>query len=245
MSRYCVQATWDDVPHLTDAQKEGLFASIPPYQRDARSKGVPQLGAGAIYPVPESDIVCQAFAIPKFWPRCFALDVGWNRTAALWGAWDRETDVVYFYSEYYRGQAEPAVHAQAIRSRGAWIPGVIDPAARGRQQSDGEKLADQYIDLGLSLAFADNAVESGIYEVWSRFSTGRAKVFEGLQNFRTEFRTYRRDEKGKVVKQNDHLMDCGRYLISTGLLVAETEPVREEAGMDDAAYASRSGITGY
>jgi phage terminase large subunit-like protein len=44
-----ITATWDDVPHLTQAAKDELFASIPSYQRDARTKGIPQLGSGAIY----------------------------------------------------------------------------------------------------------------------------------------------------------------------------------------------------
>lgn len=248
MPRLCIQATWDDAPHLTEDQKRKLYDSIPPYQRDARSKGIPQLGSGAIYPVPESEVICDPFdlkKIPKFWPRCYALDVGWNRTAALWGAWDREADIVYLYSEYYRGQAEPAVHAQAIRARGAWIPGVIDPAARGRSQDDGERLIDQYVDLGLAIGVADNAVEAGIYEVWSRLSSGRLKVFSTLQNWRAEYRLYRRDEKGKIVKDNDHLMDDTRYLIMTGLQIAEPEPV--ERGFDDDGFAdsSRSMTTGY
>ena len=33
------------------------------------------------------------------------MDVGWKMTAATWGAWDRENDVLYLYSEYRRGQA--------------------------------------------------------------------------------------------------------------------------------------------
>jgi hypothetical protein len=247
MTRICIQAQWSDAPHLTEEQKKSLYDSIPPYQRDARTKGIPQLGSGAIYPVPESEIIVEPFdlrTIPKFWPRCYALDVGWNRTAALWGAWDRDQDVVYLYSEYYRSQAEPAVHAQAIRARGAWIPGVIDPAARGRSQDDGKRLIDQYVDLGLQLGMADNTVEAGIYEMWSRLSSGRLKVFSTLQNFRAEYRLYRRDEKGKIVKTNDHLMDCGRYLIMTGLQFADIEPAGDD-WRDQAADASRSETTGY
>src|SRR5215467_13831811 len=87
MSKFVVMAGWDDVPHLDEQTKQDLYASIPPYQRDARSKGIPQLGSGAIYPVPESEIVCKPFEIPRYWPRAYALDVGWNRTAAIWGAW--------------------------------------------------------------------------------------------------------------------------------------------------------------
>lgn len=223
--RYVVMASWDDVPHLSKEQKELLWNSIPPYQRDARSKGIPQLGSGAIYPVPESEYLVDPFDIPVHWPRGYGLDVGWNRTAAIWGAIDRETQTVYLYSEHYRGQAEPSVHANSIRARGEWIPGVIDPAARGRSQTDGRQLLSDYRNLGLDLDAADNAVESGIYAVWERLSAGRIKVFRTLQSWLTESRLYRRDDKGRIVKINDHLMDATRYLVQSGLARAIVKPV--------------------
>ncbi len=219
-SKYVVMATWDDAPHLDDATKAELWESIPPFQRDARSKGIPQLGSGAIYPVLESEITVRDFAIPDHWPRAFSLDVGWNRTAAIWGAWDLETGTLYLYSEYYRSQAEPIIHVQGIKSRGSWIHGVIDPASRGRSQADGTQLLSLYEDLGLVLQPADNGVESGIYKVWQGLSTGKIKVFSSLQNWFAEFRMYRRDEKGKVVKDFDHLMDTTRYLVTSGREVA-------------------------
>jgi hypothetical protein len=245
MTKHLTMAGWDDVPHLDEKTKTELYASIPPYQRDARSKGIPQLGSGAIYPVPESEIVCNPFEIPKYWPRCYALDVGWNRTAAIWGAWNQDDDTVYLYAEHYRAQAEPAIHAAAIRAKGKWIPGVIDPASRGRTQNDGTKLIEQYVDLGLLIAPAQNAVEAGLYQVWERLSGGRLFIFKSLQNWLMEFRIYRRDENGKIVKQNDHLMDATRYLIMSGLNVAIREP-RDEL-QDDRMHAdsTRSDVTGY
>lgn len=229
MSRFCLTMGWDDVPHLSNEQKESMLAALPPHQRDARSKGTPQLGAGAIYPVPEADVVVPDMEIPTHWPRAYGMDVGWNKTAAIWSAWDRETDILYLYSEYYRGQTEPAVHAQAILSRGDWILGVIDPAARGRAQKDGNQLLQNYIDLGLKdLAPAFNGVESGIYEVWQRLSSGRLKVFKSLNNWLTEFRIYRRDENGKIVKENDHLMDATRYLVMSGLNRSITKPSKKK-----------------
>lgn len=224
MTKLVVTATWDDVPHLTKAQKEELWQSIPPYQRDARSKGIPQLGSGAIYPVPESDIVCDPFDMPLYWPRAYGFDVGWNRTAAIWAAHDRDDDVVYLYSEHYRGQAEPSVHAAAVRARGDWMQGAIDPASRGRGQKDGEQLLQNYLDLGLLLSKAENGVEAGLFDVWQRLSTGRLKVFKTLQNWLAEYRLYRRDDKGQVVKTNDHLMDATRYLIVSGLQLASVAP---------------------
>lgn len=230
-SKKLVQATWDDVPHLTAEAKNELWAGIPPYQRDARSKGIPALGSGAIYPVSESDILVDSFDIPAHWPRCYGLDVGWNRTACIWGALDRENDILYLYSEYYKGQAEPVIHAEAIKSRGKWIRGVIDPASNGRSQVDGNQVMELYKRAGLELSPADNAVEAGIYEVWSRLSTGRLKVFNTLQSWLSEYRLYQRDEKGKVVKKDDHLMDAMRYLVFSGLDVADTEPVKRKSGI--------------
>jgi len=223
-TKFVVMATWDDAPHLDEEAKKELWLSIPPYQRDARSKGIPQLGSGAIYPVPESDFIVEPFQVADHWPRGYGMDVGWNFTAAVWGAWDRKTDTIYLYHEYKRSQAEPSIHSHGIQAPGKWIPGFIDPASRGRNQKDGTQLIEDYKALGLQLEMADNGVESGLYAVWNRLSTGRIKVFKSLGAWLTEFRLYRRDDKGKVVKENDHLMDCTRYLESR-MSMMKTKPV--------------------
>ncbi len=227
--RFSLMAEWSDVPHLDEAAKASLLTAYPIHERDARSKGVPALGSGAIYPVPEQDILCRPFEIPVWYRLCYGLDVGWNRTAAVWGAVNPETDVLYLFHEYYRSQAEPAVHAQAVKAPGNWIPGVIDPASRGRSQADGQTLLSTYHSLGLTLSLANNAVESGLYEVWSRLSSGRLKVFDTLASWLGEFRIYRRDEKGKVVKDSDHLMDATRYLVMSGLNVSRQKPYSDWA----------------
>jgi len=214
--KYTLQLGWADCPHLSEAAKAELLASIPPYQRESRSRGVPVLGAGAIYQVPESDIVVDDFALPDHFPRAYGMDVGWNRTAAVWGARDNESGAIYLYSEHYQGMAEPLVHAHAIKSRGDWIPGVIDPASRGRSQVDGMQLIQIYRDCGLDLEPAANAVEAGIYTTWQLMSAGKLKVFRSLGNWLAEFRLYQRDEEGRILKQRDHLMDATRYLLMSG-----------------------------
>jgi hypothetical protein len=168
--------------------------------------------------------------------------VGWNRTAALWGAWDRHADCVYLYSEHYQGEAPPQVHADAIKARGDWIPGVIDPASSGSNQKDGTALRDEYAGLGLDLALADNTVEAGIHAVYRRLVSGRLKVFRTLANWRSEARLYRRDEKGKIVKERDHLMDATRYLVMSGMGRAITKPQMTWA---DDNPRGRNVVTGY
>jgi predicted RNase H-like nuclease len=112
----------------------------------------------------------------------------------------------------------------AIRARGEWVPGLIDPASRGRSQEDGKRLMVTYTQLGLSLEPDVNAVEAGLYEVWMRLTTQRLRVFATLQNLLAEYRLYRRDEKGEVVKEHDHLMDCMRGLMMSGRERAKARP---------------------
>lgn len=223
VGKYVVRATWDDAPHLTEKAKQELLASIPPHQRDARSKGIPMLGAGAVFPISEDQYVVQPFDIPKHWPRAFGMDVG-SKTAAAWIAHDRESDVIYMYSEHYLEDALPSSHAQSILARGKWIKGVIDTSSHGDSQTDHRNLFDMYISLGLTVQNADKAVEAGIYEMWERFTSGRLKVFSTCTKFLEEIRIYRRDEKGRIVKKADHLIDSLRYAVFNKDVVLSTEP---------------------
>jgi len=229
-----ITCSWEDVPHLTDDMKEKMLADMLPSQREARTSGIASVGSGAIYPVPESVIFCDPFKIPDLWPRAYGMDVGWNRTAAVWGAYDHDSDTWYLYSEHYIANAEPSVQADAIKARGVWIRGVIDPASRNRQQADGKNLFDLYSQRGLQLEKANNSVETGLLEVWQRLSTGRLKIFNHLLNWKMEFRHYRRDENGKIVKKDDHLMDSTRYLMMSGYEVALAPPNGDDDEFTDA-----------
>lgn len=247
---WVIQVTWDDVPHLTEAEKAEMLKKVPPWLRDARTKGIPQIGAGAIYPVSETDILVAPFEIPEYWQKVYAMDVGWHKTAVIWFAQDPSDKVWYAYSEHYQGRDEPAIHAEAIRSRGMWIPGVVDPASN-RSRDDGSRLLTQYIDLGLNLTMADNAVEAGLSKIWQMLSSGQLKIFSTLVNWFIEYRCYHKDENGKIPDgQADHLMDATRYFGNTGMYIAMSEPGLEDDEEESHRYLSRrlkgaNSVTGY
>ena len=243
---YTTQLGWGDIPHLTESAKADMMRRTPPYLRGARARGEPALGRGRIYDVDIEEITYLPFPMPDTWPRCYALDIGWQRTAALWAAHDRENDCVYLYSEYYMPQRPPMLHAAAIKTHGEWVPGVIDPSARNRKVDDGIEMMETYQRLGLNLHKSENAVDAGIEQVYDRLTSGRLKVSRSLQNFRFEYSIYRRDDKGKIVKSNDHLMDDLRYIELSGLAIARTkrEAKRESQWAElDAGQADR--VAGY
>lgn len=220
-SEYPVHVTtcgWKEVPHLTEEEKARMLARTPPNLREARANGVPTVGSGLIYPMEQDAYTVSDFPLPRHFKKAYGFDVGWNNTAAVWGAWDKDNDIIYIYSDYKRGGVEgedmPLIHAEGIKSRGSWIKGTIDPASRGRNQSDGSKLFETYKKHGLKLIPAMNAVEAGILNVWERLSTGKLKIFKSCSATLREMSLYHRDEKGAIVKKNDHCADALRYLLA-------------------------------
>jgi len=233
--RFIVGATWYDAPHPTEKVKAQQWASMLPYQRAARTKGVPQLGAGAVYPIDENDLKVADFAIPEHWWRGFGMDVGGGAkaTAAVFCALNPEDRVLYVTSVYKRASNEPSLHAAAIKERmirpTKWLwPGVGDAAALIMTDHDAEQLVYTYRRLGLELYLPDKAVETGIADLWDLMVTGRFKVFGSCQAWWDEFRMYRRDARGRVVKVNDHLMDATRYVARSGLARMKRKPAKAD-----------------
>jgi phage terminase large subunit-like protein len=227
-----IQAGWDDAPWLEEEDKKAMLDDTLPHLRAARSQGIPAMGSGNIYPIPFEEVSVPPFKIPDHYRRMYALDVGWNRTAALWAAIDPDTDTIYIHDEHYMGEQLPAVHAAAIKGRGEWIPGVIDPASRGRSQVDGANLFQIYKELGLKLDKAKNEVESGIAMVWSLMSTGKLKFFSNLPHLAAEYLLYRRNERGQVVKEKDHLLDCLRYIANNTKRAQHKRAATHRGGID-------------
>jgi Terminase RNaseH-like domain len=225
MSRAYVVGTIDDADHFTDEQKAEVIASYPAHEKDARTKGIPSLGSGRVFPVTEETIAIDNREFPPHWPRIGGMDFGWDHPfAAVELVWDRDTDTVYVSRTYRVKETTPITHAAALRAWGkelrwAW------PRDGNRETLEGAgiALAAQYREQGLNLLHEFShyvegdgkksvSVEAGLMDMLQRMESGRFKVFKHLNDWFEEFRLYHRKD-GKVVKEGDDLMAATRYAI--------------------------------
>lgn len=218
--RHDTNMTIEDALHYSEEERARIIASYPAHEREARTRGIPILGSGRIFPVAEEDITVPAFEIPPHWVQIGGLDFGWDHpTAGIKLAWDRDADCVYVTNAYKRSEATPVIHAAALKPWGDWLPWSWPHDGLQHDKGSGEQLAKQYRDQGLGMlqeraTFPDgtNGVEAGLMDMLDRMQTGRFKVFSHLPEWFEEFRLYHRKD-GKVVKEMDDLMSATRYAL--------------------------------
>lgn len=217
-SRHDTNMTIEDAQHIDPERRASIIAGFAPHEREARAKGVPTLGSGRIFPVPESDLEWDSADLPQHFVWIGGLDFGWDHpTAAVKCAWDRDTDTFYVTQAYKRSEATPLIHSGALRPWGDWLPWAWPHDGLQHDKGSGQQLKDQYASNGLNMladkaTFQDgsNGVEAGIMEMLDAMQTGRFRVARHLTDWWDEFRLYHR-ENGKVVKDYDDLMSATRY----------------------------------
>lgn len=212
----------EDAEHYTPEQRAAIIASYPAHERKARTKGIPQLGSGRVYPIDEEEIKVTAFAIPDHWPQIAGIDFGWDHpSAAARLAWDKDTDTIYVTACHRQREQTPLMFASSVKPWGPWIPWAWphDGKQSGGKfdAKDQKQLQAIYADHGLKMLsqhaqFEDgtNGVEAGIMDILDRMQTGRWKVFSHLAEWFEEFNIYHRKD-GLIVKVNDDLMAASRY----------------------------------
>ncbi len=247
--RAVISMTIEDAEHYSPEERARIIASYPAHEREARTKGIPSLGSGLIFPVIEEDIVVQPFTIPAYWAQIGGLDFGWDHpTAAAKLAWDRDNDVIYLTNTYRKREATPIIHAASVKPWGSWLPWAW-PHDGNNDTAAGKNLASQYREQQLNMLFANatfedgsNGVEAGIMEMLDRMQTGRFKVFANCVEFLEERRLYHRKD-GKIVKERDDTISAARYALMMKRF-AQVMPQDDYDDYDDSSR-SRSGTTGY
>jgi len=241
-----IQAGWDDAPHMTDTVRDQILAALPPHERKMREQGIPQLGSGLVFPLPESQMVCDPIEIPTYWPRICGIDFGWDHpTAAAWIAWDRDSDIIYIYDTYAMSQEAVPIHASAIKSKGNWIPVMWPMDGRQADKGSGKSLTEQYRSEGVNMTrehFSNppqqgqkegsggNSVEAGVQEIYTRLMTNRLKIFNNQSKLLEELRMYHRKD-GKIVTKHDDVISAMRYAVMSvrKARIKDYEPVQLES----------------
>lgn len=230
---WAIQATWDDVPHLSEEMKAKMWADTPAHMREARAKGIPVLGSGRVFPIPEEAIKVDPFQIPSYMPQIVGVDFGWDHPfGASRLAWDRDNDIVYVTAVYRQREATPVIHAAAIKGWGDWLPVAWPHDGLQHDKGSGKTLASQYADQGLDMLpthaqWEDGGYgfEAGISAMLQRMQTGKWKVFSTCGEWFEEFRLFHR-EKGLVVKERDDVLSASRI----GLMALRHASVKPKKG---------------
>lgn len=224
-----IRATWDDASHLDEETKEQILSGLLPHEREMRSKGIPVIGTGLIWPIAEEEIQCEPFAIPKDWTRIAGIDFAGagsdgHPTALTCMAIDPESDTAYVYDTYSEAGRTIPEHWLAMKRIGntpiAWPhDGMIT------DRSSGISYAEQYRREGANMlekkfsnpplpnmkeGSGGNAMKPGLTAIWAAMKEGRFKVFSNQTKWFDEFRQYYQ-KNGEVVKDNDDLMSATRY----------------------------------
>ena len=222
--RIDINMTIDDALHISKEQKQIIINSYPAHEREARINGTPMLGSGAIFPIADDDIACDAFDpqdIPQHWRELAALDFGWDHpTAAVKILYDPDDDIIYVTACYKRKEASPIIHVPALRPWGKELMFAWPHDGLQHDKGSGKQLKKIYEDEGLNMLaehaqFEDdrgNGVEAGITEMLMRMETGRWKVYRHLHEWFEEKRLYHRKD-GKVIKEFDDILSASRYAL--------------------------------
>ena len=210
--------TIDDVEHYSPEERAAIIASYPEHERNARTKGIPQLGSGRVFPIDDDEIRCDPFQVPAHWVQICGMDFGWDHpSAGVRLAWDRDSDILYVTAAFRKREATPLIFAGSVKPWGAWLPWAWPHDGLQHDKGSGEQLAAQYKAQGLNMlpmraTFEDgsNGLEAGVAQMMDRMQTGRLKVFSTLTQWFEEFNLYHRKD-GLIVKEADDLLSATRY----------------------------------
>lgn len=227
---FLIGATWHDVDHLSQSDKDRMALSYRAHERDARTMGIPMMGEGAVFPVSDDAIRVQAFEIPGHWARIKGCDFGIDHPAAgAEIAWDRDADVVYLIDCYRKANELAPYHAAWLnKSNQRVVPVAWPHDGMNREKAGGKTLAEAYRAHGVNMLpksarypktrgeteakGGPQPVEPIVDEILERMSTGRFKVFAHLTEFFEEKRSYHRKD-GKIVARRDDILKATFYAV--------------------------------
>lgn len=218
----------NDATFYDPERRAEIEASYPPHVRRARVRGLPAVGEGLIYEFTEEEITVEPFRIPDYYRRIVGLDFGIDHpTAAVFLAYNPDTDTAYIYDTYRHTDSRVLVHARGLVARGAGIIPVAWPhdglrRLPQRDAGDAVPMKELYREEGVRmLPFSarydpdkggPQALEPIIAETAERLASGRLKVFSTERKWLEEKNSYHRKD-GKPVAYRDDLLSATHYAV--------------------------------
>lgn len=210
---------WSDAPHISKDKAQRLLESYPVHQRDMRSKGIPMLGHGRIYDLSEEFLTCEPFEIPKHFYVINGMDFGWDHPQAhIQLVWDKDSDIFYVTKAQKMRKTSPNEAWGTVKNWADGIPTSWPLDGLQTEKGSGKQQMQYYKEAGFKMLHeratwedGSNGVEAGLYEIRDLMSKGKFRIFSGLRDLFDEILQHHRDEKGKIVKSNDDLLDAIRY----------------------------------
>lgn len=220
IDRAVVNMTIDDAMHIKPEERKRIIEGYKKHEREARVKGIPMLGSGAIFTETEDNISEAAMRdTPLYWPKLWGIDFGIGHPfAAVLLAWDRDKDIIHILHTVRMTDALPIQHAAAMKQVGADVP-VSWPQDGTAREKSGAVVAGLYKKEGLRMlpehaTFPKGgySTEAAIEEMLAREATGRLKVAAHLQDYFEERRFYHRKD-GLVVHLKDDILSATQKAI--------------------------------
>ena len=251
--QYLQNVTWNDAPHLTIDVKEQLLLAIPEYQRDMRTKGIPVLGSGVIFPIADNDITIEPFECPDHWHVVNGCDFGWDHPQAHVQHWlDLDQGITYVARAWRKKERDSDQAWTAVKQWNRGVPVAWPHDGHQHEKGGGQVLKKQYAISGFDMMGTHAhwpaikgtqgglSVESGLWQMLQDMRDGRFKVFSNLVEWFEEKRLYHRDDHGKVVKERDDLICASRYAYMMkryAIPMGAVKKLRQNQGVVDMAPA--------
>ena len=172
-----------------------------------------------------SDLELKAMAIPEYWPRCYAMDITDDKITVLWAAWNITIGQLVVYADYQKRTPEPALVANIIKARGAWMNGLYCT-----DKTDPRLEFKPYKSQGMKLRPVKNDFSVGIGNLKQLISQDQIKVSSEAQNSLADLKNLRTDEKGGFDMNASPYAKCLSALVLSGSKAAKIKPKPSRMG---------------
>lgn len=218
-------ACWADNPALSEEKKALLRANKTYEEIQLIEFGKRIVGRSSVFQIPEELFIKPAHEIilQTTWRYINGFDVGLNdATAIVYIAIDEDKDIIYIYDVYKVNNLRPSEHVNRLltMSKNINIPHMIDKSANNRMigetKYDIDTVAKQYRHYGVNVILSEDKLlkdlkMSTIGEFHERAYNGKIIISDACKPLIEEMRRYRRDDKGRIIKNNDHAIDAMFY----------------------------------